>query len=100
MRVGQGIAGWVAMNRKPLHIRVRDEAPEVVRQGGQTYNSDSFICVPLIYNNRLCGVMNLSNKKNGEPFEDYDLDRAQIAGSLMAVALADLDKARRAAAWS
>jgi transcriptional regulator with GAF, ATPase, and Fis domain len=100
VRTGQGIAGWVAHNRKPLYVRVRADAKDVAHTGQDTYNSDSFICVPLIYNNRLCGVMNLSNKKNGEPFEDYDLDRAQIAGSLMAVALADLDKARRAAAWS
>ena len=100
VRTGQGIAGWVAHNRKPLYIRVRSDAKDVAYTGQDAYNSDSFICVPLIYNNRLCGVMNLSNKKNGEPFEDYDLDRAQIAGSLMAVALADLDNARRAAAWS
>jgi transcriptional regulator with GAF, ATPase, and Fis domain len=100
VRTGQGIAGWVAHNRKPLYVRVKSDAKDVAHTGQDTYNSDSFICVPLIYNNRLCGVMNLSNKKNGEPFEDYDLDRAQIAGSLMAVALADLDKARRAAAWS
>ena len=100
VRTGQGIAGWVAHNRKPLYIRVRADAKDVAHTGQDAYNSDSFICVPLIYNNRLCGVMNLSNKKNGEPFEDYDLDRAQIAGSLMAVALADLDKARRASAWA
>jgi len=100
VRTGQGIAGWVAHNRKPLYVRVRGDAKDVAHTGQDVYNSDSFICVPLIYNNRLCGVMNLSNKKNGEPFEDYDLDRAQIAGSLMAVALADLDKARRASAWA
>ena len=100
VRIGQGIAGWVAHNRKPLYVRVRGDAKDVSHTGQDTYNSDSFICVPLIYNNRLCGVMNLSNKKSGEPFEDYDLDRAQIAGSLMAVALADIDKARRAASWA
>ena len=100
VRMGQGIAGWVAHNRKPLFVRVRDDAKDVRHTGQDAYNSDSFICVPLIYNNRLCGVMNLSNKKSGEPFEDYDLDRAQIAGSLLAVALADLDQARRAAAWA
>ena len=100
VRIGQGIAGWVAHNRKPLFIRVREDAKDIAHTGQDAYNSDSFICVPLIYNNKLCGVMNLSNKKNGEPFEDYDLDRAQIAGSLLAVALADLDQARRAAAWA
>ena len=91
-------AGAPGDEQQPLFVRVRGDAKEVAHTGQDAYNSDSFICVPLIYNNRLCGVMNLSNKKNGEPFEDYDLDRAQIAGSLMAVALADLDKTRRASA--
>jgi transcriptional regulator with GAF, ATPase, and Fis domain len=100
VRVGQGIAGWVAHNRKPLFVRVREDANGVSHTGQDTYNSDSFICVPLIYNNRLSGVLNLSNKRDGEPFEDYDLDRALLAGALLAVSLADHDQARRAAAWA
>jgi signal transduction protein with GAF and PtsI domain len=99
VRVGQGIAGWVAHNRKPLFVRVRADAGSVVHTGQDAYNSDSFICVPLIHNNRLCGVMNLSNKRDGEPFESHDLDRALLAGSLLAITLADQDFARRAAAW-
>jgi len=100
VRVGQGIAGWVAHNRKPLHVRVREDAQAGVAHTGQdAYNSDSFICVPLIHNNRLCGVMNLSNKRGGEAFEDYDLDRALLAGSLLAITLGDHDRARRSAAW-
>lgn len=86
VRVGQGVAGWVAHHRRPLLVRARDDE-QAPHTGLDTYNSDSFISVPLSYNNHLYGVLNLSNKRDGEPFEEHDLDRAMMAGSLVAMAL-------------
>jgi putative methionine-R-sulfoxide reductase with GAF domain len=100
VRVGQGIAGWVAHNRKPLFIRVREDSRDVSPTGQDAYNSDSFIVVPLIHNDRLCGVLNLSNKRDGEPFDELDLDRATLAGSVMAMSLGGYETARRVAAWA
>jgi signal transduction protein with GAF and PtsI domain len=103
VRVGQGIAGWVARNRKPLHVRVAESEVRVPHENGArraAYNSDSFICVPLIHDNRLAGVLNLSNKTSGEPFDDMDLDRALLAGSVLAMTISRLDAARRSAAWT
>jgi transcriptional regulator with GAF, ATPase, and Fis domain len=100
VRVGQGIAGWVAHNRKPLYVRVKDEVPPVQRLVKESYNSDSFICVPLVFNNRLLGVLNLSNKRDGEPFEAIDLDRAVMVGAVLAITLAGQESTRKAAAWS
>ncbi len=85
VRVGQGVAGWVAYHRRPLFVRVKDE--QAPHTGRDVYNSDSFISVPLTFNNRLYGVLNLSNKRDGEPFEDADLERATMAGALIAMAL-------------
>jgi putative methionine-R-sulfoxide reductase with GAF domain len=96
VRVGQGIAGWVAHHRKPLLIRVKNDGP-VKHTGQDAYNSDSFISVPLIYNDRLSGVLNLSNKRDGVPFDDMDLDRAVLAGSVVAMILGSRDLVRRAA---
>lgn len=101
VRVGQGIAGWVAHNRKPLFVRVREDGPhEAAHTGRDAYNSDSFICVPLTFNDRVGGVLNLSNKQEGVPFDEYDLDRAMLAGSVIAMVLGGHELARRAAAWS
>lgn len=100
VRIGQGIAGWVAHNRKPLFVRVREDAGELRHTGREVYNSDSFICVPLVYNNRLAGVLNLSNKRDAEPFDAFDLDRAQIAAAVVATVLGGHESARRAAAWA
>lgn len=90
VRVGQGIAGWVANNRKPLFIRQAEEVPAMPRTLKETYNSDSFICVPLLYDDQLCGVLSLSNKQEGEPFEAIDLDRATMAASVLAVVISPL----------
>ena len=99
VRIGQGIAGWVAHNRKPLFVRVKEEAEVTGPGGSEVYNSDSFICVPLIHNGRLCGVLNLSNKRDGELFSEVDLDRAVMAGALLALMVGRRETARRSSAW-
>jgi transcriptional regulator with GAF, ATPase, and Fis domain len=100
VRVGQGIAGWVAHNRKPLFVRVKRDAGPVQHTHQDAYNSDSFICVPLVHNDRLVGVLNLSNKTGGQPFDELDLDRAVLAGSVIAISLGGHETARHAASWS
>jgi putative methionine-R-sulfoxide reductase with GAF domain len=86
VRLGQGVAGWVAHHGKPLLVRGR-ESNGAPHTGVDVYNSDSFISVPLIHNHRVFGVLNLSNKRDGEAFEALDLERAQMAGSLLAMAI-------------
>jgi hypothetical protein len=58
--------------------------------------------VPLTYNDQACGVLNLSNKRDGEAFDDFDLDRAMLAGSIIAMTLGSREQVRRAAttAWA
>jgi len=100
VRVGQGISGWVAQNRKPLFVRVKTDAREVAHTGQDVYNSDSFISVPLIHGDRVVGVLNLSNKAAGLPFDQLDLDRAMLAGSLLAMTLGAAEVEQRSAAWA
>jgi transcriptional regulator with GAF, ATPase, and Fis domain len=100
VRIGQGISGWVAHNRKPLFVRVKADARSVQHTGQDVYNSDSFIAVPLVHGDRVVKVLNLSNKQGGLPFDDLDLDRALLSGSLLAMTLANQEGARRAAAWA
>lgn len=99
VRVGQGISGWVAQNRKPLFVRVKTDAREVAFTGQDVYNSDSFITVPLIHGDQVVGVLNLSNKAAGLPFEQVDLDRATMAASLLAMTLGAGEVEERSAAW-
>lgn len=100
VRIGQGISGWVALNRKPLFVRVKADARAVEYTGQDVYNSDSFIAVPLVHSDRVMGVLNLSNKAGGLPFDELDLDRAMLAGSLLAMTLGGQEMTRRTAAWA
>jgi transcriptional regulator with GAF, ATPase, and Fis domain len=100
VRIGQGIAGWVAHNRKPLFVRIKRDATDVQHTHQDAYNSDSFISVPLVHQGRLVGVLNLSNKLGGEPFDQMDLDRAVIAGAVIASTMGGHEVARHTAAWS
>jgi putative methionine-R-sulfoxide reductase with GAF domain len=94
VRVGQGVAGWVAHNRKPLLVRMRSQAEVTPEAQADTYNSPSFIAVPVVHNGRLYGVLNLSNKQGGELFNGVDFDCASLAGAALAVRLASCEPAR------
>lgn len=85
VRVGQGVAGWVARHRKALLVQGGEDAPGLPRCRGEAYNSDSFVSVPLVYDERLIGVLNLSNRHDGERFEEEDVDRLQIAAAVIAM---------------
>ena len=101
VRMGQGVAGWVAQNRKPLFVRQAGDAPaDVARNVDETYNTDSFICVPIIFNGRCAGVLNLSNRKDGSAFDDADLERAMLAAGIFAITLGANEVVRRALAWA
>ena len=98
VRIGQGIAGWVAHNRKPLLVRSQGEA-NVSHTHQDNYNSDSFLSVPVVHNDVLYGVLNLSNKKDGSLFGNSDLDRAMLLGQFLAMSRERLAQSRRAQAW-
>jgi transcriptional regulator with GAF, ATPase, and Fis domain len=85
--VGQGVAGWVAHHRKPVLMRKHGDASPVRPTGVDHYNSDSFVSVPLVHRNRLLGVLNLSNKRDGKAFNETDLDRAMMASAVLSMAM-------------
>jgi len=99
VRVGQGISGWVAHNRKPLLVRSVGDA-NVPHTHQDNYNSDSFLCVPVVHNDVLYGVLNLSNKKDGSLFGQSDLDRATLISQFLAMSQERMVLGKRAQAWA
>jgi transcriptional regulator with GAF, ATPase, and Fis domain len=100
VRMGRGVAGWVAVHRKPLYVRAAEDAQSIQRSPDGTYNSDSFIVVPMAHNGRLHGVLSLSNRADAEGFTETDLDRAMLAASVFAVSLGSRRGSRRADSWA
>jgi signal transduction protein with GAF and PtsI domain len=76
-------------------MRRTGDATPVRPTGVDSYNSDSFVSVPLIHRNRLLGVLNLSNKRNGQPFDETDLDRAMMASAVLSLAMSQREAAQR-----
>ncbi len=75
VRPGEGVAGHVLASKRSLLVR-GGEAPFAVR-GGQ-YRSDSFVSVPIMIDDDARGVLNVTDRFDGRPFEDADLVTLEI----------------------
>ena len=76
VRSGEGIAGWVAENRKPVLLKdISKDDRFADRQGRMDYKTRSVLSVPiLLHENQLLGVLNVNNKRNGDAFFEDDLN--------------------------
>jgi phosphoserine phosphatase RsbU/P len=75
VKIGQGVAGWVAEKRKPVYINnvYEDERfdPEYDKMTG--FNSKSILCVPLLFKGKLIGVIQAINPIDRQGFNDNDM---------------------------
>jgi len=86
LKMGEGLAGWVAANRKPIIIKDVQRDTRFFKEadhytGFQTRN---LLCVPITYREELLGVIEVLNSKDRHCFDTEDeeiLDSfAQLAG--------------------
>ncbi len=88
LKPGQGIAGWVAEHKEPALINDAYKDARfysgVDRQSG--FLTESMACIPLQVEERVIGVMQAINKKNGE-FNRNDLRLMQAIGGPLAAAI-------------
>ncbi|MGD0885994.1 MAG: GAF domain-containing protein [Thermodesulfovibrionales bacterium] len=73
IKIGDSIAGWVALQGKPLLVENIESDPRFRRNSISQYNTKSLISLPLIIEDKVIGVLNLNNKKTGEAFTERDL---------------------------
>ncbi len=74
VNLGEGVAGYVAREKKPLLVVSRDATPIPVTSAHGKYETESFISAPILNNGRLIGVLNLTEKRSRKPFNEKDLD--------------------------
>lgn len=75
-RVGEGIAGKVADIKDAVLVKNIDQDMRFRRNGFNHYRTKSFMSVPLFSPRGIIGVINIADKRNGEAFEESDLDMA------------------------
>lgn len=93
LKIGEGIAGWVAKHGKPLLI------PDVTKDERFAQNVDeevefktrSIVCVPLKYKNKVAGVIELINSFDEATFDETDL---RLLGTLADYAAIAIENAR------
>jgi sigma-B regulation protein RsbU (phosphoserine phosphatase) len=71
-RIGEGITGWVAQTGKPLLIENVETHPLFQRKSRRRYSTKSLLSVPLIYQKRVLGVLNVNNRNDAGIFTQSD----------------------------
>lgn len=78
IRTGDRIAGWVAMEGKPLLVEDVENDSRFRKSSTSEYNTKSLLSLPLKVKDKVVGVINLNNKKAGAPLTHRDLHIASI----------------------
>lgn len=89
LRLGEGVAGWVAKERSSLIVR---EAHSDTRFSGTADRSTGFVtrcllCVPVLYGDELLGVLQVLNATGRECFDETDQELLESFANLAAVAI-------------
>jgi signal transduction histidine kinase len=72
-KVGEGIAGRVAANGRPLLVEDAAGLESIGVPVNPQYETNSLVSVPLMMDGKVIGVVNCNNKLTGEPFYPDDL---------------------------
>ncbi len=78
--LGRGISGWVASEGRPIHLRGRADRRtyDLVRE---RVDVESALCVPLIHQGAVLGVLNVHHASRADVFSEDDLQfMEQLAG--------------------
>ncbi len=89
VKIGQGISGWVAQHKEPILIpdAYADPRfdPSFDKRSG--FRTRSYLCVPMLYQEDVLGVMTVLNRKDGQPFSENDLTLLTTFAAQAAIAI-------------
>ena len=87
--LGEGIAGWVAEKKESLLIEdcYKDDRFNPEMDIKTNFKTKSMICVPMLRQGRLIGVIQVINKKAGLLFNEVDLNLFKTLASQCAIAI-------------
>ncbi len=95
LKMGEGIAGWVAQHREPVLLADvhRDRRFSTAVDETFSFHTQSMLAVPVMVGHEVLGVIQALNKENGEQFNEADLTLFSVVALLAATALTNMDQA-------
>src|SRR4029453_13615810 len=85
--LGEGIAGRAAADARPIRLRGKADQ-RTFRVLRERFDVESALCVPLVHEGRVLGVLNLHHSTRTDAFSDDDLAFAEQLGRLDAEIIA------------
>src|SRR5580765_6968599 len=77
-KIGEGIAGWVALRREALSLGERAPSTELGRHYKENRRITSALSLPLAIGERVIGVLNVNRINHTEPFGDHHLEVLRV----------------------
>ena len=89
LKVGEGIAGWVAEHSKPLMVAdvTKDSRHSIKVDDTSGYKTKNIMCVPVMVKEKVIGVLQAVNKLNNEHFSNEDLELFELLANQVAIAI-------------
>jgi putative methionine-R-sulfoxide reductase with GAF domain len=85
VKLGVGVAGKVAATREPILVQDVTEVKAHPLLKDEYFTSGSFISFPLVYQDELLGVVNLTNRAMQAVFVEDDIERVRLLSLVIAV---------------
>ena len=96
LKLGDAIAGSVLASGTPLVVRDADTDLRIPRDRPGRYKSKSFISYPITLGSRKVGVINLTDRADGAPYENDDLMILEMMAPQLALIIDRTEWAKRA----
>ncbi len=89
LKIGEGVAGWVAQTGKPALIPDVTKDPRWFKQADKKskWKTKNMITVPVKIKGKVIGVLQALNKKGGKVFDEEDLKLMERLADQVAIAL-------------
>lgn len=89
LKMGEGIAGWVAVNNESALVNDVANDPRHFKKAGAItkFVTRNMVCVPVRSKGRVIGVLQAINKKGGGLFTEDDLENFRTLSNQVAMAL-------------
>jgi Nif-specific regulatory protein len=98
IKMGEGIAGWVALHNKSIIVNDAENDKRHRRDISKylKYPAKTMLAVPMRVKDECLGVIELINKKNGKLFTQEDLEWLEIFANQAALAITNTKSIERA----